>query len=110
MATIRKDVNKKLTGIEFTFYKSIKIGVRKSYKKMDIKIAFTDKEITPWSGTLLLKKMLDRMNIDDQLDKLPFPLQGSNRGYPPNQLIKQSVFGVAPINLSIAKLRATMKC
>lgn len=33
MAAIRKDVNKKLTGVEFEFYKSIKIVVRKSYKK-----------------------------------------------------------------------------
>ena len=61
---------------------------------MDIKIAFTDKEITPWSGTFLLKKMLDRMNFDEQLDKLPLPVQGSNRGYAPSQLIKQFMTSV----------------
>jgi hypothetical protein len=56
---------------------------------MSLQISFTDKEITPWSGTILLKKMLDRMNLDEQLDKLPLPTQGSNRGYAPDQLIKQ---------------------
>ncbi len=29
------------------------------------------------------------MNFDGQPDKLPLPVQGSNRGYSPNQLIKQ---------------------
>ena len=61
---------------------------------MDLKIAFTDKEITPWSGIVLLKNMLDRMNFDDQLDKLPLPSQGSNRGYAPSQLIKQFMTSV----------------
>lgn len=56
---------------------------------MDIKIAFTDKEITPWAGILLMKKMLDRMDFDRCLNQLPLPVQGSNRGYSPNQLIKQ---------------------
>jgi hypothetical protein len=61
---------------------------------LDLKIGFTDKEITPWSGIVLLKSMLDRMNFDDQLDKLPLPTQGSNRGYAPNQLIKQFMTSV----------------
>lgn len=61
---------------------------------MDIKLAFTDKEVTPWSGTILLKKMLDRMGFDEQLDKLPLPSQGSNRGYEPKQLIKQFLTSV----------------
>lgn len=56
---------------------------------MSLQISFTDKEITPWSGTILLKKMLDRMNLDEQLDKLSLPAQGSNRGYAPSQLVKQ---------------------
>jgi len=47
-------------------------------QQLDLKIAFTDKEITPWSGIVLLKNMLDRMNFDDQLDKLPLPAPGSN--------------------------------
>jgi hypothetical protein len=61
---------------------------------LDLKIAFTDKEITPWSGIVLLKNMLDRMNFDDELGKLPLPSPGSNRGYAPNQLIKQFMTSV----------------
>lgn len=56
---------------------------------MDLQLSFTDKEVSPWSGIMLLKKMLDRMGFDEQLDKLPLPTQGSNRGYSANQLIKQ---------------------
>jgi hypothetical protein len=54
---------------------------------MDFKIEFTNKEITPWAGILLLKKMLDKMQFDDCLANLPMPIQGSNRGYSPIQLI-----------------------
>lgn len=56
---------------------------------MDFKIEFTDKELTPWSGLLLLIKMLEKMQFDAFLDTLPLPCQGSNRGYNPKQLIKQ---------------------
>lgn len=56
---------------------------------MDFKIEFTNKELTPWSGILLLIKMLDKMQFDALLDSLPLPAQGSNRGYKPKQLIKQ---------------------
>lgn len=56
---------------------------------MDYQIEFTDKEITPWSGVLLLIKMLDKMSFDAMLAELPLPAQGSNRGYSPEQLIKQ---------------------
>lgn len=56
---------------------------------MDFKIEYTDKEITPWSGILLLKKMVDKMRFDECLRTLSLPQQGSNRGYSPEQLIKQ---------------------
>jgi len=56
---------------------------------MEYKIEFTDREITPWSGILLLIKMLDKMQFDKCLSSLKLPMQGSNRGYNPIQLIKQ---------------------
>lgn len=56
---------------------------------MEYKIEFTEKEITPWSGILLLIKMLDKMQLDKCLSSLDLPMQGSNRGYNPIQLIKQ---------------------
>lgn len=61
---------------------------------MDIKIEFTDKEITPWAGILLLKNMLDKMDFDACLDHLDLPEQGSNRGYSSSQLIKQFITSV----------------
>lgn len=61
---------------------------------MDFQIEFTDKEVTPWAGILMLKKMLDRMGFDECLDALPLPTQGSNRGYSADQLIKQFMTSV----------------
>ncbi|MFN7233756.1 MAG: hypothetical protein ACK5SS_08450, partial [Cyclobacteriaceae bacterium] len=61
---------------------------------MDYTIEFTDKEITPWAGILLLKKMLEKMDFDSCLDGLDLPEQGSNRGYSSHQLIKQFITSV----------------
>ncbi len=61
---------------------------------MDIKIAFKGKEITPWSGITLMIKMLDQMKYDQHLDNLPLTVQRSNRGYHPNQLVKQFMTSV----------------
>ena len=54
---------------------------------MDLKIAFTDKEITPWSGMVFMKKLLDRTGILTRLIACDLPEQGSNRGYNPIQLL-----------------------
>lgn len=54
---------------------------------MDLKIVFTDKEITPWSGMIFMKKLLDRTGILTRLMATDLPDQGSNRGYDPIQLI-----------------------
>jgi hypothetical protein len=32
---------------------------------MDFEIGFTEKEMTPWGGMALMKKMLDRCGLDD---------------------------------------------
>lgn len=54
---------------------------------MDLKLAFTDKEITPWSGMVFMKKLLDKSGILSQLMKSGLPAQNSNRGFDPIQLI-----------------------
>jgi len=54
---------------------------------MDFKLSFTDKEITPWSGMLFMKKLLDKTGLLTQLISTNLPVQGSNRGYSPIQLI-----------------------
>jgi len=62
--------------------------VRKTYKMKELKISFTNKEITPWGGLVLLGKMLNQISINKVLEDLPLPQQGSNRGYSPLQLIE----------------------
>jgi hypothetical protein len=54
---------------------------------MDLKLVFTNKEITPWSGMIFMKKLLDQTGLLTTLEKSNLPEQGSNRGYNPIQLI-----------------------
>jgi len=54
---------------------------------MNLKIVFTDKEITPWSGMVFMKKLLDQTGILSKLISSDLPEQRSNRGYNPIQLI-----------------------
>jgi hypothetical protein len=54
---------------------------------MDIKISFTDKEITPWSGMIFMKKLLEKSGIIQKFVQAHLPDQGSNRGFDPVQLI-----------------------
>lgn len=61
---------------------------------METELRFTDKEITPWGGMSLMKRMLDRMGFDAALAGCGLPLPQSNRGYSPLQLIKQFMLGV----------------
>ena len=61
---------------------------------MDVELQFTDKEITPWGGMGLMKRMLDRIGFDTALRTCGLPEPGSNRGYPPEQLIVQFMLAV----------------
>lgn len=60
----------------------------------ELKIEFTDKEITPWGGIVLLEKMMDKMSFFQVLKDAPLPAQGSNRGYNPVQLIVQFIISI----------------
>ncbi|NLN25744.1 MAG: IS1380 family transposase [Bacteroidetes bacterium] len=60
----------------------------------NLKIEFTDKEITPWGGIAILQKMMDKMSFSEVLKEAPLPTQGSNRGYDPVQLIMQFIISV----------------
>jgi hypothetical protein len=59
-----------------------------------LKIEFTDKEITPWGGIVLLRQMLEKMQFQEALENAPLPIQGSNRGYDPKQLILNFLISV----------------
>ena len=55
---------------------------------MDFAIGFTDKEITPWGGMALMKRMLDRCDMDGVISTLGLPVPGSNRGYKAQEILK----------------------
>ena len=61
---------------------------------MDFQIGFTDKEMTPWGGMALMKKMLDRCGIGDLISTLGIPDPGSNRGYKTEQIMKSFLVSV----------------
>ena len=54
---------------------------------MELKIEYTDKELTPWGGMVLMRELIERTGINEALAKVGFPVQRSNRGYDPIQLI-----------------------
>jgi hypothetical protein len=54
---------------------------------MDFKLEFTDKEITPYGGLVLLKRMIDKSGLLEYLSTLPLPKPRSNRGYNPTNVI-----------------------
>ena len=60
----------------------------------NIDLRFTDNEISPWGGLSVMFKMLERCGMDETISSCPLPLQGSNRGYSPKQLIYGLFAGV----------------
>ena len=61
---------------------------------MDFELAFTDKEITPWGGMALMKRMLDHLGFAEALKAIQLPPKQSNRGYEPDQLVTQFTLSV----------------
>jgi hypothetical protein len=56
---------------------------------MEFKISYSNKEITPWSGMVFLKKMLTKMDFRSQILSCPdLPKPGSNRGYSSVEIIE----------------------
>jgi hypothetical protein len=56
---------------------------------MEFSLGFTDKQITPWAGMALVKRMLDHIGWDGALQRAQLPQPGSNRGYAAEQLVGQ---------------------
>jgi len=62
---------------------------------MDFEISYTDQEITPWGGMLLLRQMLDKIGFKELIagnEDLPKP--GSNRGYDSATIIEAFIASV----------------
>jgi hypothetical protein len=60
----------------------------------ELQLQFTDKEITPWGGMALMSRLLKMVGFREALKCVDLPVQGSNRGYDPMQLIEQFLIGV----------------
>ncbi|RLC36198.1 IS1380 family transposase [candidate division Kazan bacterium] len=62
---------------------------------MELKIDFTDKEITPWGGMVLLKNMLDRIKFAQVIESCnDLPSGGSNRSYSTRVIIESFIVNV----------------
>lgn len=57
-------------------------------------IKFTSREVSAWGGMALMKRMLDSMNFRTAASQWDLPEPGSNRGYPPVQLIEQLLVSI----------------
>ncbi len=61
----------------------------------DLELSFCDKNITPFGGMVLMKKMIDHLGFTNLLkEQLSLPRPGSNRGYDPTQLMLQFMISV----------------
>lgn len=58
------------------------------------RIKFTSREISAWGGLALMKRMLDSMGLRKAALQWELPQPGSNRGYPPVQLIEQLLVSI----------------
>ena len=61
---------------------------------MELKIDFSDKEITPWGVISLMYQFLEKLQIEEVFNNLSLPEQGSNRGHSPNQLLIHFWIGI----------------
>jgi hypothetical protein len=62
---------------------------------MEFEIGYTDKEITPWGGMVLLRKMLEKINFSGAIRSCPdLPLSGSNRGYAAKTIIESFIVSI----------------
>lgn len=54
----------------------------------DINIEFTQKSVSPWGGLKLMKDLIEKTGVKDQLAELDLPWPQSNRGYDPIDVIE----------------------
>lgn len=62
---------------------------------MEFDISYTDKEITPWGGMVLLKQMLQKIGLKQVISACPdLPQPKSNRGYDPSTIIESFLVSI----------------
>jgi hypothetical protein len=60
----------------------------------DFEIRFSNREVTAWGGLALLKRMLTVIGFRTAARSWDLPQPGSNRGYPPIQIIEQFIVSI----------------
>jgi len=62
---------------------------------MEFEIAYSNKEVTPWGGMVLLRQMLKKMNFSRMVESCTsLPQPGSNRGYKPLSVIESFMVSI----------------
>lgn len=62
---------------------------------MKFEISYTNQEITPWGGMVLLRQMLDKIDFKSQVESCyDLPQPGSNRGYSPLSIIESFLVSI----------------
>ena len=62
---------------------------------MKFDLSFTNQEITPWGGMVLLKQMMDKMGFRSHLESCAsLPTQHSNRGYKVSTILESFITSV----------------
>ena len=61
---------------------------------MEFELEFCDEQMTPWGGLGLMQQMLKHLQLRHMLMQAGLPLQGSNRGYAPDQLAMQFLLNI----------------
>lgn len=63
--------------------------------QMEFEISYTNQEITPWGGMVLLRRMLDKIAFRSQVENcIDLPQPGSNRGYSPASIIESFLVSI----------------
>jgi hypothetical protein len=55
---------------------------------VNMEIAYSDKQVTPFGGMVLLKRFIDKTGIIEKLSGLDLPEPGSNRGYESETIVQ----------------------
>ena len=61
---------------------------------VNLPIAYSDKQVTPFGGMSLMKRFIDKTGIRDYFDELNLPQPGSNCGYSPQHIIESFWLGI----------------
>lgn len=61
---------------------------------VNLPFEYSDKPVTAFGGMSLLKRLVDKVGIMEQLSQLSLPTPGSNRGYKPEDLILSFWLGI----------------